>query len=280
MLEKDQSCVDSTEVVCPSNHSEDGGSTPTSTLQNKSHQRLIREKLAESEHTFIADIETAVVKEISRVEAKSVILKYEWLGSMPGFIVKCFGIFFLQSDEQYKLGGVVVYSCEYTENLGVWDKFGFTGKIICLSRGACVHWAHPHSASKLICTSMKMLPERYKVITCTVDAQAGEIGTIYQACNFDYIGVMSPKGAPRASIILPDGKTISERHAFALYGTRSVKKLREMGFTVNATPRKGRYFTFIGNKKEKRDHRKAIEHLIKPYPKRVASNIVQLAEEL
>jgi hypothetical protein len=234
----------------------------TNQLQ-KSHQRRIREYLTEKEPSFEANIESAVVKEIGTAEARAVIEKYEWLGTMPAFIVRCFGIFF-----DGVCGGVVVYSTEYAENLGVWDKFGFTGRIICLSRGACVHWAHPHSASKLIRTSMRMLPAKYKVVTCTVDAQAGEIGTIYQACGFDYVGIMS-KGGNRASIITPDGKHISSRAAYILYGTRSIKKLRGMGLKVASVPRKGRYFAFAGSKKEKKEHRNNIEHLFKPYPKRL-----------
>ncbi len=210
----------------------------------KAHQRRIRETLAEVEPAFAADIETAVVKEFGVSEARTIIQKYEWLGTMPAFIVRCFGIFF-----NGICGGAVIYSTEYAENLGVWDKFDFTGKIICLSRGACVHWAHPHSASKLIRTSMRMLPAKYKVVTCTVDSQAGEIGTIYQACGFDYVGQMS-KGGNRASIIGPDGKHISARTAYTLYGTRSIKKLRKMGLTVSAVPRKSRYFGFTGTKKE------------------------------
>jgi len=270
LFEETPECVDSTTVVCPSlNPSEDGGSNPTSTLQsNKSHQRLIREKLAESEPIYAADIETAIVKEISAADARVLIEKYEWLGTMSACIIKCFGIYFLQPNENWVLGGTVVYSNEYGENLGIWDSYNYTGKIICLSRGACVHWAHPHSASKLIRVSMRMLPDRYKVITCTVDAQAGEVGTIYQACGFEYVGRMKGNG-DRASIIGGDGKQKSERQAYREYGTRSIKKLRELGLTVNSVPRKARYFSFTGTKKEKRENRKAIEHLIKPYPKRV-----------
>jgi hypothetical protein len=37
---------------------------------------------------------------------------------------------------------------------------------------------------------MDLLPERYQIVTATVDAAAGEIGIIYQACGFDYVGVM------------------------------------------------------------------------------------------
>lgn len=259
-------CVDSTKVVYPV-PPEDGGSIPTSTLQ-VSHQRKIREEQAKNDSPFAQwhdvnrSIENGIVREITRSEAKEIIEQYEWLGTMPGVIFCCFGIFF-----DGLCGGVVVYGAEYAENLGVWDKYGYTGKIICLARGACVHWAHEHTGSKLIRQSMKMLPEKYKVVTCTVDATAGEIGTIYQACGFDYVGQMS-KGGNRASIITPDGKHLSNRQAYQLYGTRGIQALREMGHTVVSVPRKARYFAFAGTKKEKRENRKAIEHLIKPYPKR------------
>ena len=52
---------------------------------------------------------------------------------------------------------------------------------------------------------MKMLPEEYKVVTATVDEHAGEIGTIYQACNFHYIGSMrenNPNGVAMKMIVL------------------------------------------------------------------------------
>ena len=90
---------------------------------------------------------------------------------MPAAIRHCFGIFFAG-----ELGGAVVYGDEYGENLGVWDKYHYTGKIIALLRGACVHWAHPHSPSKLIRRSMHLLPGRYKVVTATVDGTLGEVG--------------------------------------------------------------------------------------------------------
>jgi hypothetical protein len=87
-----------------------------------------------------------------------------------------------------RLGGVAVYGDEYCENLGNWDRYGFTGKIIALLRGACLPWAHPHSASKLIRRSIDLLPGRIRVVTATCCAAAGEIGTVYQAAGFDFIG--------------------------------------------------------------------------------------------
>ena len=228
----------------------------------KAHQRFIREELSKTEPAYKADIATAVVHEITSSQAKEIILKNEWLRSMPKVVSHCFGIFF-----DGICGGAVVYSNEYAENLGVWDKYGYTGKIITLARGCCAHWAHPNSASKLVRTSMKMLPEKYRVVTATVDETAGEIGIIYQACGWDFCGVLS-KGGNRASIITPDGKRISSRDAADLYGTRSIHTLREMGLDVTSTPRKSRYFAFLGSQREQRDNRKQIEHMIQPYPKR------------
>jgi hypothetical protein len=49
-----------------------------------------------------------------------------------------------------QLGGVCCYGPVYGENLGVWDRYDFTSKIIGLLRGACAYWAHPHAGSALI----------------------------------------------------------------------------------------------------------------------------------
>lgn len=237
----------------------------------KAHQRIVRERLVEldpipkrGDGTPIdVDIKKAVIKPVTRAEAQEIILKYEWLGKLAAVNWYYFGIFF-----EGHLAGVVVYGQEYAENMGVWDKFGYTGRIILLNRGACVHWAHPHSASKLIRESMKMLPDKYKVITCTVDDLAGEIGTIYQACNFDYVGVMR-KGKKREAFLI-DGKIVSARSMRSRFGTQRLDILRQhipdiIKIEQNA---KGRYFAFRGNKKEKKELRTAIDHLVKPYPKR------------
>jgi hypothetical protein len=145
---------------------------------------------------------------------------------MPAVSRYCFGIFFGD-----RLGGAVVYGDEYGENLGVWNKFGFNGRIIALTRGCCLHWAHPHAASKLIRRSMDLLPERYKVITATVDGSAGEIGTIYQACGFDYVGTMRSGGRSLTRI---NGKAVSERHIYRLAGTRGAQALAQLGFDARA----------------------------------------------
>jgi hypothetical protein len=206
------------------------------------------------------------VRRIDIATARAVIEEYEWLGCMPAIVLFAFGIYFGPD-----LGGVVAYSPEYGENLGVWDKYGYTGKIITLSRGACTWWAHPHSASKLIRGSMKLLPPRYEVVTATVDAAAGEVGTIYQACNFDY--VQMDTNARNGAII--NGKTYTARSIRREFGSGSLKMLRERFGAAAVVPLKekpkGRYFAFRGGKVARKHNRAMIKPLIKPYPHRDVS---------
>lgn len=214
------------------------------------------------------DIAKAEVREINTRTATNIIEQYEWMGCMPAIVLSCYGIYFDGS-----LGGCVVYSPEYGENLGVWDTYGWTGKIVLLSRGACVHWAHPHAASKLIAKSIKMLPQHYEVVTATVDDLAGEIGVIYQACNFHYIGRMredNPRSTgswPERDGVLIDGKLVTGRTLRHRYGSQNKDTI--IAANPNAqfvTQRsKGRYVYFRHNRKK---HEQEISDLIRPYPKR------------
>jgi hypothetical protein len=211
------------------------------------------------------DIGRAEVRPIAFETARSIIKQYEWLGTMPAVPSYCFGIFF-----DGVCGGAVTYGPEYAENLGVWDRYGYTGKIITLQRGACLPWAHPHSASKLIRRSMDLLASKYRVVTATVDAMAGEVGTIYQAAGFDYVGAMYNG---QRTLIHYRGKIISERQARRRFGTSGPRALAKLGVRVATVPRRSRYFAFRGGKREQQELRAAILPLIKPYPKRPAAPI-------
>lgn len=217
------------------------------------------------------DLTKAVIKQVDREVAKSIIEQYEYLHCLSAVNWFYYGIFF-----DNICGGVVVFGPEYSENLGVWDKYGYTGKMILLSRGVCVHWTPINTASKLITQAIKLLPDKYKVITCTIDPLAGEIGTIYQACNFIYVGSMRENNPN-----IKNGK--SQRDGWIingkLYGNRSLRsKLGSQRAEVilNKYPdaiymkqlSKRRYFYFKGTVKEKKELLNNIKHLIKPYDKR------------
>ena len=259
----------------------------------KAWQRQIREKAAISGGDLLGewwnqidvDIKSAEVKEISYQMAEKIILEYEWLGCMPAVAWHCFGIFF-----NGVCGGCVVYGPEYSENLGIqareqgrkcadWSKYGFEGKMILLNRGACVHWAHPHSASKLIRRSMDMLPDKYEIVTATTDEMAGEIGTIYQACGFYYVGSMRDSNDNVNSRKLDrdgwmiKGKIWQSRSIRAVCGSTKWEDVVRVFPEAKKVKQhsKHRYFAFRGNKRSIRNHTNAILHLIKPYPKRQSS---------
>jgi hypothetical protein len=228
-------------------------------MSRKAHQRVIREQLvaADRSRDAVVDIKTAQVRPIALAQACAIIERYE---PMPAVSRYCFGIFF--GDQ---LGGAVVYGDEYGENLRLWDRYGYSGKIIALLRGACTHWAHPHSASKLIRRSMDLLPEHYKVITAMADRLAGEVGTVYQAAGFDYVGTMQAGGRSLTRI---NGKAVSERQMQRLAGTQGARALARLGFDAISVPRRARYFAFIGDRHDRAHNRRAIAHLLRPYPKR------------
>ena len=215
---------------------------------------------------YTLEIEKSVVREITYGEAQEIINRYEWLGCMPVCVKHCFGLFFPHKNKKdWLLGGVTVFSSEYAENTGVWDKYGFGGKIILLARGVCVHFCPKNTNSHLVMESIKLLPKQYEVITCTVDNLAGEVGTIYQSCNFIYVGAMR-KNKKRTGCII-NGKLYGTRTLRQMFGTQDKAKIMKLHPEAKFVEQKSkaRYFYF---RRKKRIHRRAIEHLIKPYPRR------------
>lgn len=59
-----------------------------------------------------------------------------------------------------------------------------------ISRGACISWSPKNLASSLIMWSIKWAVKHteYRLFTAYSDPEAGELGSIYQACNFYYLG--------------------------------------------------------------------------------------------
>ena len=235
----------------------------------KSHQRLIRERIEKSEeqkdpifgtwwedNERCVDIKEAKIEEITFQEASPIIKKYEWLGTMPTFCTHYFGIYY-----NGECGGVVVYGISLPQT--VLDSFlgkEYGQKIRVLSRGACVWWAHEHSASKLISTSLKRLSDYgYKAVVAYCDTRAGEIGTIYQACNFLYIGKSSGGFEYLINNKWRTGKGAShyshKKRDLTLY------KKRERSV-------KYKYIYLLGSKKERKEMMKILQPKILPYPKR------------
>jgi len=247
------------------------------------HQKIIRDEKAISDKANLfgtyweeidKDLKKAIVRETDLASAKIMIEEYEWLGCMPAVNFLAYGIYF----DNY-CGGVVVFGQEYTENLGVWDKYDFTDKIILLSRGVCLHWTPKNTNSKLIMSAIKMLPEKYKIVTATTDHLAGEIGTIYQACNFHYVGSMRESNPNVKSGKLDregwliNGKLLGSRNIRSKIGSQKMEDILKIYPNAKKVKQnsKHRYFYFRGTKKEIKYYKSNISELIKPYPKRKES---------
>lgn len=231
--------------------------------------KAVEEKNNPYWETLDLSVKNSIVRPVDVATAKRIIEEYEWLGCMPAIVTHCFGIFFRDTvTGEEVIGGVTVFGKEYAENTGVWDKYGFTGKILLLARGVCLHWTLKNTNSHLIIESIKQLPPQYEVITCTTDNLAGEVGTIYQACNFDYVGAMR-KGKERMGCII-DGKLYGSRSLRAKFGHSRKQDILAQFPDAKFIKQKSkdRYFYFRGDKRTRKKNRKAIEHLIKPYPKR------------
>lgn len=248
----------------------------------KAHQRIIREEkaidkplLLFSDKPNFIDIKTAFVKSVSFETAKKIILEYEWLGTM-GTTQYHFGIYF-----DGHCAGVVCFGYfqamninggghPYAQYVGI----NHSRAGIQLSRGACVYWAHPHSASKLISGSLKRMKQKgYKYAIAFSDPKAGEIGTVYQATNWYYLGF--GKGV-HYDVYYKDGDLyMNDRDFYKKYKFRGLNKMKNWlidkpGLCLKEREPKGRYIKLLGNKKENKEMMKHLKDKIVPYPKRIA----------
>ena len=135
----------------------------------------------------MATLDGCMVERVPFAEAKALIVRHEWLRSMPTGTLACYG---LKTDLGDFVGVVAFARGPAPESH---DLCGPEHRhlAVCLARGACVHWAHPHAASFLISRACKLAHRNHgwKIFFAYADPRAGEIGAVYQACNWLYLGV-------------------------------------------------------------------------------------------
>ena len=132
---------------------------------------------------FVFDVITT--KEEKR-EAIDFINRYEWLEEVNGFPMQWF-------TARYKgiLGGVVIMSPPnaFSKLLGE----GTENIEALITRGASASWCPFNLGSKFVMWCIKWMVNNtpYRIFTCYSDPQAKEMGSIYQALNFYYLGQKS-----------------------------------------------------------------------------------------
>ena len=241
-------------------------------MKLKAHQRIIREQKAKenplglfSDQPEFINLKKAKVCKINYKTAEKIIKEYEWLGTMPTYSTHYFGIYF-----DGVCGGVVVFGISLPKNVlqSICGK-KYLKSVRVLSRGACVHWTPIGSATKLIANSLKILKkEGYKIILAYSDIRAGEIGTIYQACNFLYTG--TSKGG---SEVLIDNKWRTRMPRCVVE-----KKVKAKDLPTRKRSIKHRYVYLMGTKKEVKELKKKLRFKVLPYPKR--TDAVEVSREI
>lgn len=119
-------------------------------------------------------------------EIKEFITRHEWLGKMPSRPTHRF-------TARYKgiLAGVIVMATPnaFSNLLGKENRN--LEKLI--SRGACISWSPKNLGSSLVMYGVRWMVKNteFRYFTAYSDTTAKELGTIYQACNFIYLGKRS-----------------------------------------------------------------------------------------
>lgn len=170
-----------------------------------------------------SDFEFRVVTDSTERESlKKFITKHEWLGNLTQYTTHWFGTY-----HKGILAGVVLMSVPNSFSKLLGENTPQLERL--LSRGACISWSPKGLASHFImqCINWMVQNTTYRLFTCYSDPHAKELGTIYQACNFFYLGQTS--GTTTRYINPYTGKVVSDR----FFRQRSAYKryAKELGVT-------------------------------------------------
>jgi hypothetical protein len=116
---------------------------------------------------------------------KRFIETHEYLGKLPN---RPTHRFIARTKSRGEIGGVIIMAVPNTFSLLLGEDYKNREKL--LSRGACISWAPKHLGSWLVMESVRWMAKNtdFCIFTAYSDPEAKELGTIYQACNWVYLG--------------------------------------------------------------------------------------------
>lgn len=139
-----------------------------------------------------------------RQNLKKFIERHEWLGNLSQFTTHWFGCYYNDI-----LAGVILFNMPNAFSKMLGENTPKLERLI--SRGACISWSPKNLASSFMMWSIKHMVKTtdYRLFTAYSDPTAKELGTIYQACNFYYLGQSA--GTTTRYINPYSGKIVSDR---------------------------------------------------------------------
>jgi hypothetical protein len=161
-------------------------------------------------------------------QAIDFIKRHEWLGTISQYTTHWYGAYYFDQSQElfgrHILAGVILMNLPNAMSKMLGDDTRIERLI---SRGACVSWSPKCLASRMMmwCIRDMVTKTEFRLFTAYSDPAAKELGTIYQACNFYYLG--NRFGASTRYINPYTGKIVSDR----FFRQKSAYKLyaRELG---------------------------------------------------
>ncbi len=160
---------------------------------------------ADYEKINVSDFEFKVITDNDeKKRAIEFIKRHEWLGNITQYTTHYFGAYYKDI-----LSGVILMSVPNAFSKLLGDDTHKLERLI--SRGACISWSPSGLASALVMWSVRWMVKNteFRLFTAYSDPTAKELGTIYQACNFYYLG--NNAGTTTRYINPYTGKIVSDR---------------------------------------------------------------------
>lgn len=261
--------------------------------RSKCYQRVVRELYAEIEPRERLEFNgTARVERITREQAASIILKYEWLAGDPtnkapmGRAIEAYYGLFLNGE---LIGANCLGHCGGQQGNICGPEF--SKQTVCLHRGATVHYAPIHAGSFLTAHTCRQAYKDldWRCFYAYSDAAANEVGTIYYTCDWYYLGkdLGRGEGSFHIDFVSPDGKQRLTSHAInkkskcvrELTGWDESKGrirpyMRDAGWKPIKIYGKGKWCTFFGSKPQKAELKAASRYPLNlPRPRRNSSGV-------
>ena len=140
-----------------------------------------------------------------RKELKKFIERHEWLGTLSQYTTHWFACYHKEI-----LTGVMLFNMPNAFSKLLGENTKELERLI--SRGACISWSPKNLGSSFLmyCLNWMVKNTKWRLFTAYSDPTAKELGTIYQACNFYYLGQKS--GTTKRYINPYTGKMVSDRY--------------------------------------------------------------------
>ena len=188
---------------------------------NKQDARQTKREVAVQLRPRRSIIKALEVRTVASSVVKPVIEEGHYLHSMPGGVLRCFGIYLGK-----ELVGAVVFTSGARQGHRLLDA-ARPRDVATLSRLYLKDEIPKNAESRVLSVALKILRREtpLKLILSYADPAAGHTGTIYQASGWIYLG----QTEPNTYVDLGDGNLLHPRSVYNRFGSNAIGHLQATG---------------------------------------------------